>query len=87
MENTALCTDTSEALDLYEPQGLFLKPVAKLNICAQLPPLKTPGKSITNWEVIEKVKHMIRPETFIGVKVMMILQILQDFFFFYFKLN
>ena len=69
MANTSVCTDTTEAIELYEPQGLFLKPVAKINICAQLPQLKTPGKTISNWEVMEKVKQMIRPETFLSVKV------------------
>ncbi|KAK7485940.1 hypothetical protein BaRGS_00022806 [Batillaria attramentaria] len=69
MANTSVCNDTSEAIELYEPQGLYLKPVAKLNICAQLPQLKTPGKTISNWEVMEKVKHMIRPEVFLSVKV------------------
>nr|KAG5698869.1 hypothetical protein BaRGS_019721 [Batillaria attramentaria] len=34
-----------------------------------LPQLKTPGKTISNWEVMEKVKHMIRPEVFLSVKV------------------
>ncbi|KAK7097145.1 A-kinase anchor protein 17A-like [Littorina saxatilis] len=69
MANTSVCNDTSEAIELYEPQGLYLKPVARLNICAQLPQLKTPGKTISNWEVMEKVKNMIRPETFLSVKV------------------
>ena len=69
MANTSVCNDTTEALELYEPQGLFLKPVAKINICAQLPQLKTPGKTISNWEVMEKVKNMIRPENFLSIKV------------------
>lgn len=69
MANTTLCSDTSEAIELYEAQGLYLKPVAKINICAQLPQLKTPGKTISNWEVMEKVKNMIRPETFLSLKV------------------
>lgn len=69
MANTSVCNDTSEAVELYEPQGLYLKPVAKLNLCAQLPQLKTPGKTISNWEVMEKVKHMVRPEVFLSLKV------------------
>ncbi|KAK6173370.1 hypothetical protein SNE40_016836 [Patella caerulea] len=70
MANTTLCTDTSEAKELYGPQNLFIKPVAKLNICVQLPQLKGPaGKAISNWEVMEKIKHMIKPETFITLKI------------------
>ncbi|XP_076468501.1 uncharacterized protein LOC143299203 [Babylonia areolata] len=69
MSNISLCNDTSEAMELYKPQGLYLKPVAKINISAQLPQLKTPGKTISNWEVMEKVKTMVRPDIFISVKV------------------
>lgn len=64
-----LCTDTSDALELFEPQGLWLKPIAKINISVQLPQLKTPGKSISNWEVMEKLRHMIKPDQFIVLKV------------------
>ncbi len=48
---TSLCTDTSDAVELFEPQGLWLKPIAKVNVSVQLPQLKSPGKSISNWEV------------------------------------
>ena len=66
---TSICTDTSEALELFEPQGLYLKPIAKLNVSVQLPQMKVPGKSISNWEVMEKIKHMVRPQQFIVLKV------------------
>ena len=69
MANISVCEDTSEAIELCETQGLYLKPVAKINISAQLPQLKTPGKTISNWEVMEKVKQMIRPDTFLSLKV------------------
>ncbi|XP_046380469.1 A-kinase anchor protein 17A-like [Haliotis rufescens] len=69
MSNTTVCNDTSEAVELHEPMKIYLKPIAKLNVCVQLPQLKTPGKSISNWEVMEKVKHMIRPEIFITLKI------------------
>jgi len=67
--NTTVCNDTSEATELFKPQGLYLKPVAKLNVCVQLPQLKQPGKSISNWEVMEKVKHMARPHSFLLLKI------------------
>ena len=51
MAATSLCTDTSDAVELFEHQGLWLKPIAKVNVSVQLPQLKTPGKSISNWEV------------------------------------
>ena len=69
MANTSLCSDTSDAVEFFRPQGLFLKPIAKLNVSVQLPALKQPGKSISNWEVMEKIKHMIRPDQFICLKI------------------
>ena len=69
MANMCICNDTSEAVDLFEPQGLYLKPIAKLNISVQLPQMKTPGKSISNWEVMEKLKKMAKPDQFMVLKV------------------
>ncbi|XP_022249982.1 A-kinase anchor protein 17A-like [Limulus polyphemus] len=69
MASIQACKDTAEAVELNELLGFFLKPLAKLNICVQLPSLKTPGKSISNWEVMEKLKKMVKPEEFIVLKV------------------
>lgn len=67
--NTSVCSDISEAIDLFKPQGLYLKPIAKVNVCVQLPVLKEPGKTISNWEVMEKIKHMIKPHLFLQLKI------------------
>ncbi|XP_033127111.1 A-kinase anchor protein 17A-like isoform X2 [Anneissia japonica] len=66
---TQLCSDTSEAIELFEPQKLYLKPIAKLSISVTLPQLKSPGKSISNWEVMEKLKNMVHPDQFIILRV------------------
>ena len=50
-------------------QGLFLKPIARLNISVQLPHLTEPGKTISNWEVMEKMKGMAKPDSFTMIKV------------------
>lgn len=63
------CSDTSDAVELFIPQQLYLKPVAKLNISVQLPQLKLPGKTISNWEVMEKLKTMVKPIQFTVLKV------------------
>ncbi|XP_069695440.1 A-kinase anchor protein 17A [Periplaneta americana] len=63
------CNDTSDAIELFPPQSLYLKPIARLNISVQLPQMKLPGKTISNWEVMEKLKNMIKPEEFIALKV------------------
>lgn len=64
-----VCKDTSEAVELCRARGIYLKPLAKLNICVQLPSMKTPGQSISNWEVMEKLKKMIRPNEFSYLKI------------------
>jgi len=72
MTSIGICSDTSEAVELMEAQGLHVKPVAKLNISVQLPQLKSPGSSISNWEVMEKLKKMIKPDSFLVLKVIFI---------------
>jgi len=69
MASFGVCADTSEAVPLYSSLGLFLKPIAKINISVQLPQLKTAGSSISNWEVMEKLKRMIKPDNFLVLKV------------------
>lgn len=69
MAGTTLCTDTSEAVELFKAQGLYLKPIAKLTVCVQLPKLKEMGKSISNWEVMEKIKRMAKPHSFVSLKI------------------
>jgi arginine/serine-rich splicing factor 17 len=63
------CSDTNDAIELFPPQSLYLKPIARLNISVQLPQMKLPGKTISNWEVMEKLKNMTKPEEFIVLKV------------------
>jgi len=63
------CSDTKDCVDLFRPQGLYLKPIAKINVSVQLPQLKKAGAKISNWEVMEKVKEMARPYTFPVFKV------------------
>lgn len=67
--NIQVCRDTSDAVALYLPQRLYLKPFAKLNISVQLPPHKVHGKSISNWELMEKLRKMIQPDVFSILKV------------------
>ena len=63
------CGDTKDCVDLFRPQGLYLKPIARINVSVQLPALKKAGAKISNWEVMEKVKEMARPFTFPVFKV------------------
>lgn len=63
------CSDVSDIIPLYPQQSLYLKPIAKLNISVHLPTLKLPGKTISNWEVMEKLKYWTIPDEFTSLKV------------------
>lgn len=59
MAAATIVHDTSEAVALCPALGLYLKPITKLTISVALPPLRPPGKSISNWEVMERLKAMV----------------------------
>lgn len=67
------CSDQSDAIPLYPVLGLFLKPIARINVTVHFPTLKqslpTGGKSVSSWEVMEKIKGLVAPENFISLKV------------------
>jgi splicing factor, arginine/serine-rich 17 len=64
-----VCRDPSDAVALFLPQRLYLKSFAKLTISVQLPTSKVHGKSISNWELMEKLRKMILPDVFSVLKV------------------
>ncbi|KAM3861678.1 A-kinase anchor protein 17A [Diretmus argenteus] len=66
---TTIVHDTTEALCLSAEYNLYLKPIAKMTISVALPQLKLPGKSISNWEVMERVKGMVAPEQFSALRI------------------
>lgn len=61
--------DTTEAVCLSSEYNLYLKPIAKMTVSVALPQLKLPGKSISNWEVMERVKAMVAPEQFSVLRI------------------
>lgn len=63
------CPNTSELEPLYLPQQLYLRPIAKLNISLQLPNLTKLGKGVSHWEIMDKLKELIRPDEFTVLKV------------------
>lgn len=63
------CPNTSELEPLYLPQQLFVRPIAKLSISLQLPNLKKLGKSVSHWEIMDKLKELITPDEFTVLKV------------------
>lgn len=64
-----VCNDTSDAVGLCPEKGLYLKPVTKLTILVSLPEIREVGTTISNWEVMEKVKSMVAPVQFSVLKV------------------
>lgn len=66
---TTIVHDTSEAVCLSADYNLYLKPISKMTISVALPQLKLPGKSISNWEVMERVKSMVAPEQFSALRI------------------
>ncbi|KAL2081699.1 hypothetical protein ACEWY4_023552 [Coilia grayii] len=61
--------DTTEAVKLSPAHNLYLKPIAKMTINVGLPQLKLPGKSISNWEVMERLKAMVHPDQFSSLRI------------------
>jgi arginine/serine-rich splicing factor 17 len=53
---------------LYQPLSLYLKPTANLSISITLPSNVT-GKTISNFEVMDKLRQMILPDNFSLLKV------------------
>lgn len=62
------CSFTGDAVPLYLPQRLYLKPIAQITITVHLP-TKLVGKSISNWELMERLRSLITPDEFSVLKV------------------
>uniref|UniRef100_A0A8C5LXB3 A-kinase anchoring protein 17A n=1 Tax=Leptobrachium leishanense TaxID=445787 RepID=A0A8C5LXB3_9ANUR len=69
MAAATIVHDTSEAVELCESCGLYLKPITKMIIRVALPQLKQPGKSISNWEVMERLKGMVTNHQFSTLRI------------------
>ena len=58
-----------DCVDLFPPQGLYLKTIARINESVQLPQLKKAGAKISNSRVVARIKEMARPYTIPVYKV------------------
>ncbi|XP_059832741.1 uncharacterized protein LOC132397934 isoform X3 [Hypanus sabinus] len=61
--------DTSDAVELFAPQSLYLKPIARLTISVMFPKSKVSPKLISNWELMETLKKMVYPEQLTSFRV------------------
>ncbi|XP_075052594.1 A-kinase anchor protein 17A [Mixophyes fleayi] len=69
MAAATIVHDISEAVELCPFYGLYLKPILKMIISVALPQLKQPGKSISNWEVMERLKGMVNNHQFSTLRI------------------
>lgn len=59
---TDASTSMADELEpLCVPMGLYVKPLARMTVTVCLPPLKQPGQSISNWDLMEKIKKAVSP--------------------------
>lgn len=57
------------SVSLYPPGGLYLKPESRIHIQVRLPEIRNPGVTVSNWEVMEKLKAHAHPEKFNSLRV------------------
>lgn len=57
-------------VSLYPAGGLFLRPEARIHIQVRLPEIRNPGVTVSNWEVMEKLKAHAHPEKFNYLRVL-----------------
>ncbi|XP_041075506.1 A-kinase anchor protein 17B-like isoform X2 [Polyodon spathula] len=61
--------DSSEAVELCLDRCLYLKPIAKLAITVMLPESREASKTVSNWEVIARLKQMAQPHQFNSIRL------------------
>lgn len=69
MNAIQICSNTSELIPFYVPFGLYLKPISRVNISVRVSKAKNAGKSISYWEVMDKLRELIRPDEFTALKI------------------
>jgi hypothetical protein len=48
-------------LPFYPPKDVFLKPVYKIQIVVHLSKMRPLNQSVSNWEIRERLKKMLKP--------------------------
>ena len=66
---TVSAADLSECTELNPMRNLYLKPIARLVIVVTMPTMRVPGVTVSNWEIMERLKAMVAPEVFTSLKV------------------
>ena len=58
-------------VSFYPSCGLYLKMEARIHIEVRLPEIRNPGVSVSNWEIMEKLKAQSEPEEFQSLRVVL----------------
>lgn len=56
-------------ISFYPTAGLYLKQIALIFIEVRLPEIRNPGVTVSNWEVMEKIKTQSHPEEYESLRV------------------
>jgi arginine/serine-rich splicing factor 17 len=68
--NIQTIQNASDLLQLYAPLNLFLKPQANVSITITLPlSVGTSAKAVSNFDVMDKLRQMVLPDSFSLLKV------------------
>lgn len=68
--NIQTIRNVEDCVPLYLPHSLYLKPKTGLNISVSLPTAeKQSGKTISNYDVMEKLREITKPDSFSVLKV------------------
>lgn len=67
--NMQTIQNATDLVSLYQPLNLYLKPLANLTIIITLPNVSASNKSVSNFDVMDKLRQMILPDTFSLLKV------------------
>lgn len=62
--------DVTEAVDFNATKNIYFIPICKITLTVILPQCTEPGKSISNWEIMEKIRSIIKPDIFLSLKVL-----------------
>ena len=58
-------------LSFYPSCGLYLKTEARIHIEVRLPEIRNPGVTVSNWEIMEKIKINSEPEDYLNLRVVL----------------
>lgn len=61
--------DATEAVEFNSLRNLFLLPIRRISIIAILPKNVKASRFVSNWEIMEKLKQLIKPDFFLTLKV------------------